>query len=238
MHNAKLLIFPLGGLVLMVAVALVLTWVTATPHERDDMSYWVSEHIGGGEPEDARQIDWASLPPEIIAWVEVPGTEIDEPIVQADPAYPNRWLYADVFGEGGYGTPYIDCDCSLEGPFTIVYGHHMDDGSVFADFASFSDESYAREHQMINLYTRADNQRHELRVAAIDVVNASYETLQTEFEDEGELADHVSACLAQSDVVLERQTDVDHLYAFATCSYETWNSRTVVYAKPAAMGAG
>ena len=90
-----------------------------------------------------------------------------------------------MFGEGGYGTPYIDCDCSLEGPFTIVYGHHMDDGSVFADFASFSDESYAREHQMINLYTRADNQRHELRVAAIDVVNASYETLQTEFEDEG-----------------------------------------------------
>lgn len=92
-----------------------------------------------------------------------------------------------MFGEGGYGTPYIDCDCSLEGPFTIVYGHHMDDGSVFADFASFSDESYAREHQMINLYTRADNQRHELRVAAIDVVNASYETLQTGSKTRGSL---------------------------------------------------
>lgn len=178
MHNARLLIFPLGGLALMVAVALVLTWLTATPDERDDMSQWISGRIGNEEPEAVRQIDWASLPPEIIAWVEVPGTNTDEPIVQADAAYPNRWLYADVFGDGGYGTPYIDCDCSLEGPFTIVYGHHMDDGSVFADFAGYSDPTYAENHGVIYLYTRADGpapraeggcrkcRQRELRVAA------------------------------------------------------------------------
>ena len=33
----------------------------------------------------ARQIDWAALPEAIVAWVEVPGTNIDEPIAQALP---------------------------------------------------------------------------------------------------------------------------------------------------------
>ena len=151
--------------------------------------------------------------------------------MQAAPEHPNRYLYADVFGEGAYGTPYIDCDCSLDGPFTIVYGHHMDDGSVFADFASFSEEDYAREHETIYLYTRANNQRRELKVVAVNVLNASNESLQTEFEDQQSFYHYVSACFDESEIVSERPENSPHLYAFATCSYETWNSRTVVYAE-------
>lgn len=231
MKNVKMLLFPLGGVALMVAVALILTWVTATPDEKDDIVDWVRDHTGHEQvDEGVRQIDWSALPPETIAWVEVPGTEIDEPIVQADTAYPNRWLYADVFGEGAYGTPYIDCDCSLEGPFTVVYGHHMNDGSVFADFAGYSDPAYAQEHRTIYLYTRADDKRHELRAIAANVVNASRETLQTEFEDREAFDGYVGSCLAASETVLEEPEGISHLYAFATCSYETWNSRTVVYA--------
>lgn len=231
MKKAKTLLFPLGGALLMIAVALVLTWVTATPGEKEGISDWMSGHIGQEQiDEKARQIDWGSLPDEVIAWVEVPGTNIDEPIVQATPDYPNRYLYADVFGEGGYGTPYIDYDCSLEGPFTIVYGHHMDDGSVFADFASFSDEGYAREHKTIYLYTRADNQRHRLRVVAVNVLNASNESLQTEFANLKAFDAYVASCFDESEVVFGQPESVCHLYAFVTCSYETWNSRTVIYA--------
>lgn len=231
-----MLLFPLGGAVLMIAVALVLTWVTATPDEKEDISDWMSEYVGYEQAdEEARQIDWAGLPDEVIAWVEVPGTNIDEPIVQATPDHPNRYLYADVFGEGGFGTPYIDCDCSLKGPFTIVYGHHMDDGSVFADFASFSDEDYAREHQTIYLYTRADSQRHVLKAVAVNVLNASNESLQTEYADQKAFDAYVASCFDESEVALEHPTSVDHLYAFATCSYETWNSRTVVYSTDASF---
>ena len=161
MRNAKLLLFPLATVVLAVIVALILTWMTATPDERDEMSQWISEHTGQEEPEGTRQIEWDALPDAVVAWVEVPGTAIDEPIVQADSGYPDYYLYADVFGEGGYGTPYIDCDCSLEGPLTIVYGHHMDDGSVFADFARFSDRDYAMGHREIVVYLREGNRKVE-----------------------------------------------------------------------------
>lgn len=58
------------------------------------------------------------------------GTSIDEPVVQVTSDQLNRYLYADVFGGSGYGASYIDCDCSLDGPFAIVYGHYMSDGSL------------------------------------------------------------------------------------------------------------
>lgn len=89
------------------------------------------------------------FPQEVIAWVEVPGTSIDEPIVQAAADAPNAYLYEDALGQGAYGTPYIDCECSIESPFVMVYGHHMSDGSAFADFASFIDEAYACCHKQI-----------------------------------------------------------------------------------------
>lgn len=231
MRKAKTPLFWLDGAVLMIAVVLVLTWATSTPGDREDVFDWMSEHIRQEQADgETRRIDWESLPDEVIAWVEVPGTNIDEPIVQANPNHPNRYLYADVFGEGGYGTPYIDCDCSLNGPFTIIYGHHMDDGSVFADFASFSDEDYAREHATVYLYTRADDRQHELKVVAVNVLNASNESLQTEFKDRKDFDDYVSMRFDESEVALEKPEGISHLYAFATCSYETWNSRTVVYA--------
>lgn len=44
---------------------------------------------------------------------------------------------------------------------------------------------------------------------------------------EGGLGDKLSRC----EVVLEDSADVAHAWAFVTCSYQTSNSRTVVYAK-------
>lgn len=230
MRNAKLLLFPLATVVLAVIVALILTWMTATPDERDEMSQWISEHTGQEEPEGTRQIEWDALPHEIIAWVEVPGTAIDEPIVQADSAHPDYYLYADVFGEGGYGTPYIDCDCSLAGPLTIVYGHHMDDGSVFADFARYSDRDFAAGSRDIYVYVREGDRRIELEAVAVDIVNANRETLRTEFDDQEEFEAYAREAIGESDLVLDVPVEVRHLYAFSTCSYQTGNSRTVVYA--------
>ena len=122
--------------------------------------------------------------------------------------YPDYYLYADVFGEGGYGTPYIDCDCSLEGPLTIVYGHHMDDGSVFADFARFSDRDYAVDHREVIVYVREGDRRVELETVAVDVVNANRETLRTEFEERADFDSYVREAVEESDLVLEPPQDL------------------------------
>lgn len=183
---------------------------------------------GGAE---GRAIDWAALPEAVVAWVEVPGTSIDEPIAQATADAPDRYLYADALEQGSYGTPYLDWECTPESAFSIVYGHHMDDGSVFADFARFSDRAYAEGHRDILVWTRADGEMHELRVVAADVVDANDERVQVSFESDEERVIFFGQRISGSDLVLE-ETDLMGLkvWAFATCSYQTSNSRTVVYA--------
>lgn len=204
-----------------IVTALLATWLSAI----------VDESIDPGDPapirieEDGRRaIDWDSLPECVIAWVEVPGTSIDEPIVQATPDAPNAYLHIDALGQGAYGTPYIDCDCTIDSRFVMVYGHHMSDGSVFADFANYIDEDYANEHDEIIVYTRSGDEL-ELHPVAVDVVNASRESLM--IDQKADFAEMVS----RSDLVICEPEENAELFAFTTCSYQTSNSRTLVFAQ-------
>ena len=106
----------------------------------------------------------------------------------------------------------------------MIYGHHMSDGSAFADFASFIEKEYASEHDEIIVYKRSGEVL-ELHPVAVDVVNASLETLA--IDQEASFADLVSL----ADRIMAEPTEGSQLFAFTTCSYQTRNSRTVVYAQ-------
>lgn len=214
-------------IVAAILTALVITVLCAPEEDRKALIDALESTSDREEP--GRQIDWDSLPAEVVAWVEVPGTGINEPIVQATPDSPNAYLYKDVFGQGAYGTPYVDCDCSIDSRFVMIYGHHMSDGSVFADFASYTDEGYAREHNRIIVYKRR-GETLELEVCAVDIVNANKELVGTQFDSYAEMHDYVKSSIRNSDLVLiQPQRSDDLFWTFATCSYQTDNSRTVVY---------
>ena len=210
-----------SAIIIAILTALTLTILCASEEERIEIAETVDNLSDQEEPE--RQIDWDSLPAEVVAWVEVPGTSIDEPIAQAMPDVPNAYLYRDVFGQGAYGTPYIDCECTIDSRFVMVYGHHMSDGTAFAEFADFIDEGFAREHSRIIVYKRSGDTL-ELMVCAVDIVNASRERLVID-QEEG-----LEEIIGTPDLQLADTSDASQLFAFTTCSYQTRNSRTVVYA--------
>ena len=101
----------------------------------------------------------------------------------------------------------------------------MSDGSVFADFAKHGEEDYARSHSRIFLYVW-DGGTYELSVVAVDVVGASAETVCPSFDDARAIAEWTG----KSDLVLLEYDGSSKVFAFATCSYQTANSRTEVYA--------
>lgn len=207
----------------MIVVALF-TWGVAGEGERARaiLSSAPSAQVGEGS---ASQVEWGALPAEVVAWVEVPGTNINEPVAQASSEAPNAYLYRDALGQGAYGTPYIDCDCAVTSRLVVVYGHHMSDGSVFADFANFADEAYAREHGRIVVYRRGCDPL-TLEVVAVDVVDASRERLVI---DQSAAFDEV---VTGADLVIGDVSGARQLFAFVTCSYQTSNSRTIVYGIP------
>lgn len=226
MKKLKKIAEGLGLVLAALAVAALCTWIAADDSDKAEIAQSLEGAVSEeSEHEEPRDIDWDSLSQEIVAWVEVPNTNISQPVAKADKRNPNAYLFLDALGQGGYGTPYIDADCTEESLLVPIYGHNMSDGSMFADFAKYSDEDYARSHSRIFLHTRTGG-TYELSVIAVDVVDASAESVCPSIDDPGAIADWIG----KSDLVLHEHDGSSKVFAFTTCSYQTANSRTVVYA--------
>ena len=109
------------------------------------------------EPVDI-PIDFAGLQemnPEIYAWIRIPGTEVDYPIVQRpeDDAY-----YLDHTIEGAEGLPGSIYTESLNkkdftDKNTVIYGHNMKDNTMFGSLKDYKDSAYMDEHSEAYIYT-------------------------------------------------------------------------------------
>lgn len=104
--------------------------------------------------------------PDFVGWIKLEGATINYPVVQtkAEPEYYLRRSF-----EGRYsiaGTPFLDARCDMEnGAGLIVYGHNMNDGSMFADLEGYLEEGYWREHPVIQCDSLT--QRREYEVLAV-----------------------------------------------------------------------
>lgn len=102
-------------------------------------------------------IDFAALSqinPDIKAWIYLKDTKIDYPIVQG--ADNDIYLHTKFNGEwGSCGTLFADCatNNAFEQFVTIVYGHHMKDGSMFATLKKYNDKDFFDSHQRLELIT-------------------------------------------------------------------------------------
>jgi sortase B len=93
--------------------------------------------------------------PEIYGWIDIPGTSISYPIAQSasDDSY---YLNHTIDGIAGYpGSIYTERVNSKDFTDfnTLIYGHDMLDGSMFAGLHEFSDADYLNEHQTMYIYT-------------------------------------------------------------------------------------
>lgn len=96
-----------------------------------------------------------SLNEDIIGWITVDGTDIDYPILYDDTIdryylYHNYLgtytLYGSIFMLGENASDFSDFN-------TVVYGHNMLDGKMFAQLHDFESQSFFDEHKDIVVYT-------------------------------------------------------------------------------------
>lgn len=92
---------------------------------------------------------------DIYAWIDIPDTRIDYPILQ-HPADNTYYLNYNIDGSEGYpGCIYTEDynTKDFEDPNTVIYGHNMKDGSMFAGLHQFADREYFETHPYIYIYT-------------------------------------------------------------------------------------
>lgn len=178
-------------------------------------------------------VDWKALQainPDVVAWVMIPETKVNYPIVQAD----DNEYYLDHLFDGSaskVGSVFLDYGSSatLDGKNNIIYGHNMNDGSMFTDITRYVDQSYFDEHQTIYISTPEMN--YELKAEFVLVCNGSTPIRQFEFSDADHFGDYVGGLLDMAAISqIEDVQQIDQLFCLATCSYQYDDARTILCA--------
>lgn len=96
-----------------------------------------------------------AINPDIYAWIEIPGTVINYPVVQHqnDDVY---YLNHTVEGVLGYpGSIYIESlnNKDFTDPNTVIYGHNMKDGMMFAQLHYYKDAEFMLNNPDVYIYT-------------------------------------------------------------------------------------
>lgn len=92
---------------------------------------------------------------DIYAWISVPGTAIDYPVLQ-HPEEMDYYLEYNLDGTKGYpGCIYTQRMNSKDwtDKNTVLYGHNMKNGTMFAGLHNYEDSQFFEENPYIYIYT-------------------------------------------------------------------------------------
>lgn len=176
--------------------------------------------------------DLKKLNPDVKAWIQVPKTNIDYPVVQGqdDMEYINKNVYGEFELSGAIFLSCLNKD-DFSDPYNLVYGHNMKNGGMFADVADFTNKEYFETHQKGKLYL-TDATRKIRFFACMKVTAADAKIYHPDGyrkEDLKDLLDYIQANAVQYRDV--NVADENSLIALSTCSEAETNGRVVLIGK-------
>lgn len=180
-----------------------------------------------------------ALNPDVCAWVSLDNTRIDYPVLQGESNL--DYINTDVYGNFALaGSIFLDSrsDSGFNEPYALLYGHHMENGSMFGDLDLYKDEAFFEANQTGTLIL--PDRVYSLRIFACMLVNASDErifTPSTWREDVEGLLDYAGSegvhISPQAIADLKNRIDAGEavqVLALTTCSSEFTDARTILLA--------
>lgn len=176
---------------------------------------------------------------DFVGWIRIDGTMIDYPVMQSldrSDYYLRRNFEKN---QSAYGVPYVSEQCVVgaEGTNLMIYGHHMKNGSMFADLDKYRDAEFYKEHSYIYFDTLEEPSVYQV-VGAWLIPNAASATQVEELfqllfaQNEEEFSSGWNAVQKRLFVNtgIQPQAGV-RLLALVTCDYSYNDSRVVVLAQ-------
>lgn len=225
--------FVFAGILILVGLAIIgsVLWMSQEANPLPSPNEAEQTEDEDGFP-DVDWEYWQKVNPDVIGWITIKGTKVNYPILQAHSDDPAFYLHHDIKGNWSvYGVPYLDADCKgglFGSSNAIIYGHHMDDGSMFAAVSSYStDKKFAKKHAKVLVQTPTEKKVMNVRFAQI--VNAANATKFTSFADDLDYLDWYEGELDNARTVLDADTRPNNVLTLCTCSYNVFkNERTLV----------
>ncbi len=189
----------------------------------------VEGSVDDAEPDPTdRDIDFDLLRetnPDIYAWIYVPETNIDYPILQSGAdKEEDYYLEHNLDYSSGYpGCIYTQKRNAKDfsDPNTVIYGHNMKNGSMFRTLHNFEDAAFFAENQYFYIYTEDGKLTYRI-FAAYQSDNSLILNKYHDFEDRDVFADYLSDIMSQtgSNCNINRGVNVtadDKIVTLSTC---------------------
>ena len=173
---------------------------------------------------------------DVVGWITIFDTHISYPVVQGKDN--QEYLNKDVFGKFSFsGSIFLDYRnaCDFTDSYSIIYGHHMKNGTMFAALADYENKDFYEKHKVIQFDTLTENGKYEIAAVFKTTVYdtkgfAFYEFVNADKNEKFD--EYVRKCkrlsLYETNVIPEYGDD---LLTLVTCEYSARNGRMVVVAK-------
>ena len=172
---------------------------------------------------------------DTVAWVHVPNTNIDYPVVQGE----DNSYYLDHTVEKSksrVGSIFMDFRNSLDDDSvpkdynTIIYGHHLKSGAMFTSLKEFKDKNFFDENRYVYLDTPGGTLKYE--IFSVIITDADYNYIETSFSSEDEFLTFISdirdRALFNSGAVIN---EGEKILTLSTCTYEYEDARLAIFAR-------
>jgi len=166
---------------------------------------------------------------DLIGWILLPGTRISYPLMQRD----NNEYYLNHGWDHSWNTAgaiFLDYRNSgdLSDFNTVIYGHRMDNRSMFGELHNYKKEGYWETHPSIFIRDGNGCYRYDIFAAYETGTNNTYSRQITDHDDRSQW---ITECLQQSVIDTGIQpTTSDRFITLSTCTGTGHSTRWVVQA--------
>lgn len=174
---------------------------------------------------------------DLAGWIAIDGTQINYPVMYT-PDNPDFYLkhnFEKAYSD--YGVPYVaeHCDPAEPSDNVIIYGHHMNNGSMFTGLMGYESKAFYKDHKTIRFDTLTETAEYEIvtvfKTTVYDDTGFRYYFFSNAEKPE-DFTEYIEQCksLALYDTGVSAEPG-DKLITLSTCEYSKTNGRLVVVAK-------
>lgn len=185
-----------------------------------------------------KNLDWESLHrvnPDIYAWICIPGTDVDYPLLQ-HPTDNGYYLRYNMDGTRGYpGCIYTEKENKKDFTDfnTVIYGHNMRDQTMFATLHNYEKGEFFANNPYIYVYT--ENQVLVYEIFAAWPADDAHILKTNDFSTEKGRAAYLEEILKTYETCGNMRNDVavttdSHMLTLSTCIRRQKHNRFLVQA--------
>ena len=175
----------------------------------------IEESIEVIEEIQKKYIDWdylKSVNEDIIAWIEIEGTNINYPILKDKKLYYLTHSFDKTYNRNG--SIFITNYLPFEDRETIVYGHNMKTGAMFSDLSKYYNKEFLNSHLKFKIYTpNCDYEATVISVYSIGIETENNNIKSLNFDEKIQYYKKISR------YDIDNNEEINKIVKLSTCSY-------------------